>query len=229
MKTPALAIVLLAGLALSAGSNLARAQTVVSNLLNEGTPSTTIISETKWTASSFTTDSSAASFALSSVTLRMRNATVDNTFFAGFRVAIYSNGGDNKPGTLLASFSAGDSGTGEPVTAGDYVYSLAGTTLAANTTYWTVVAVVASQPLGVYNGNLLSNNTVDAGSTWTLGKYSLSDDAGATWGFASNGGMMMSIQASASAIPEPSTYAAMAGLGVLGLAVWRRRGVRKAA
>jgi hypothetical protein len=34
---------------------------------------------------------------------------------------------------------------------------------------------------------------------------------------------MMSIQATASAIPEPSTYAAIAGAAMLGLAVWQRR------
>ncbi len=33
---------------------------------------------------------------------------------------------------------------------------------------------------------------------------------------------------SVSAIPEPSTYAAFAGLGALGLAFWRRRQVRTA-
>ena len=31
---------------------------------------------------------------------------------------------------------------------------------------------------------------------------------------------------SVSAIPEPSTYAAIAGAGVLGLALWRRRQTR---
>jgi hypothetical protein len=35
------------------------------------------------------------------------------------------------------------------------------------------------------------------------------------------------ISVGASAIPEPATYAVIAGLGVLGLAMWRRRAVRR--
>lgn len=193
------------------------------NLLDYPTGNTNIISETKWTGSSFTTDNAAASFTLNSITLRMKDATVDNTFAAGFRVSLYTNGVDNKPGTEIANYSAVDFGTGEPVTAGDYAYAF-GATLAANTTYWTVVSVQASQPLGIYNANLLiSNVETDAGSTWVLNKYTTSNDAGASWGFASTGGLMMSINVTPSAIPEPSTYAALAGLVVLGLAVWRRR------
>ena len=37
------------------------------------------------------------------------------------------------------------------------------------------------------------------------------------------------LTATASAIPEPSTYAALAGLGALGLALWRRRQAKSAA
>jgi hypothetical protein len=43
------------------------------------------------------------------------------------------------------------------------------------------------------------------------------------------GGTMYADNFSVSAIPEPSTYAAFAGLGALGLAVWRRRQAKKAA
>jgi hypothetical protein len=39
-----------------------------------------------------------------------------------------------------------------------------------------------------------------------------------------SGSDLMYSYASVSAVPEPSTYAAIAGCGALGLAVWRRRG-----
>jgi len=38
----------------------------------------------------------------------------------------------------------------------------------------------------------------------------------------------LEVYATAAAIPEPSTYAALAGLGALGLAIWRRRQQRRA-
>jgi hypothetical protein len=54
-------------------------------------------------------------------------------------------------------------------------------------------------------------------------------------GFSNNGagaitaGQMYYDNLSVSAIPEPSTYAALAGLGALGLAIWRRRQSKNAA
>lgn len=209
-------------LALCPGLAFAQAYVAVSNLAVNPPSSTNTISAIQWTGSSFTTDNSAAAFTLNSITLRMMDAQVNNIFFAGFRVSIYTNGGDNRPGTELAGYVAAGEGDGEPVTAGDYIYSFSAN-LAANTTYWTVVSVQAPQPDGIYKANLVFNTNTDAGSTWLLNKYSISSDSGATWGFASNGGLLMSVEATASAIPEPSTYAMLAGLGALGLAMVRRR------
>ncbi|MDI1248357.1 MAG: autotransporter-associated beta strand repeat-containing protein, partial [Lacunisphaera sp.] len=51
------------------------------------------------------------------------------------------------------------------------------------------------------------------------------DLAGGSWNIAQSGNNLNLVYTAASAIPEPSTYAALAGLGALGLALWRRRSV----
>ena len=70
-----------------------------------------------------------------------------------------------------------------------------------------------AEPTGGYSFRILARNSVDApisGDSMFADNFSVV--AGAT---------------AMSAVPEPSTYAAIAGLGALGLAFWHRR--RKAA
>jgi hypothetical protein len=75
-------------------------------------------------------------------------------------------------------------------------------------------------------------STFNPGSQWTAGSAANgfyfevlgnSNLAGAI-----SGGSMYADNFAVSAIPEPSTYAALAGLGALGLAFWRRRQARAA-
>ncbi len=54
----------------------------------------------------------------------------------------------------------------------------------------------------------------NSGGVWSLTK------AGSTWSYDQSTG---ALSVAASAVPEPATYAALAGLGILGFAVYRRR------
>ena len=63
-------------------------------------------------------------------------------------------------------------------------------------------------------GNLFVTNY----GSGTIGKFT-SGGVGSAFASGLNGPTSITI----SAIPEPSTYAALCGLAVLGLAVWRRR------
>ncbi len=74
-------------------------------------------------------------------------------------------------------------------------------------------------------------------SQWNNGNPATSVDNGFNFGVFGNSNMLAGItlgsvyadNMSVSAIPEPSTYAALAGLGALGLAFWRRRSARTVA
>ncbi len=59
---------------------------------------------------------------------------------------------------------------------------------------------------------------------FTLDTSAFTNDlAGGTWNIAQSGNNLNLVYTSASAIPEPSTYAALIGFVALGLAAWRRR------
>lgn len=91
---------------------------------------------------------------------------------------------------------------------------------------------LSSGGLGVasFNGSAWVSDSFVSG-TLSAGQGESLDFLNGTLGitYLGTGGNLMYSFATVSAIPEPSTYAAIAGIGVLGLAVWRRRGVRKAA
>ncbi len=101
---------------------------------------------------------------------------------------------------LLATSSAYSSGS----------YSFgSGVVLAPNTYYW--VYNSTSQQIGNTIGNAYAN-----------GFYYSSSASGTNYTM-NIGGTDATFAVTASAIPEPSTYAALAGLAALGLAAWRRR------
>ncbi len=109
--------------------------------------------------------------------------------------------------TSLAS-GAGLLATSNPYLAGSYSFG-PGVVLNPNTQYW--VYTSTAQQVGI-----------TIGDAYPGGTYYTSSGSGVA--FASGGtGFDATFAVTASAIPEPSTYVALAGLLALGAAAWRRR------
>ena len=109
--------------------------------------------------------------------------------------------------------SAITSGTGLLATSSTYAtgsYSFGGgVVLAPNTYYW--VYTSTSQQVGITISN-----------AYTDGSYYSSSGSGVNYTM-NVGGTDAAFAVTATAIPEPATYAMLAGLAALGLAAWRRR------
>ena len=193
---------------------VARAQTVVLSNLSSTRSSQVSLSATAYQAAPFTTDSS-SSYSLNSVTLGLAAAT--NTS-GNFFVAIYS--GVSQPTTLVTNGQL--SGNSNPASAGNYSFTAGATVaLAPSTTYWVVAGVTSGA--GVYKWQ---TNTTDAYSvsSWLQvpDGFGHSVNAGGTWSTGTTTTPQV-FEISATAIPEPSTYAGLVGLTVLGFAAYRRR------
>ena len=174
-----------------------------------------------YVAESFTTDAFAST--LSSVDLSLLsvfNGTPDVT------LAIYSNNGLDLPGTSLETLSL--SGT---LGAGSNTFTSTGLSLAANTTYWVVLATSSYSvfgPQAVWARTASTNETNTGGSAWSIGDQYYTSDTDLSSLMSGGGAFKMSVSSqTVSAVPEPATYAVLAGLAVLGLAAWRRRGAAR--
>lgn len=125
------------------------------------------------------------------------------------------------PNDELSSFYL--TGTANPSTAGSYTFTAASQVLAANTTYWIVAGV--SSGAGSYRWNAsTAAGFYETAFTTQPDAFAASNDGGTSWSVstgASSNPYLFSV--SAVAVPEPSTYAALAGVAALGLALWRRR------
>ncbi len=168
------------------------------------------VNATQWLGQPFTTGSS--SFTLNSVSMEF----VAGGTSTGFAFRLYT-AGVGQPGTLLETLTP----SANPNTGGTITFTSTNSTqLDANTSYWVVASVTSTQAA---RANMTSSTGETSAYGWTFSdiRYQ-SANSGASWATRTTF-PRLSITATASAIPEPSTYAALAGVAVLGLAVYRRR------
>jgi hypothetical protein len=161
---------------------------------------------------SFTTSGYTTQFRLDEVSLGMSAGTYSN-----FTVTLHANGSNNQPGTVLATLAGPSTYAGTQPT-----FTASEVLLDPSTTYWVTWGFTGT---GDYQMSVAGAPE----GLWVVGdRYVGSSDNGASWFVSSPGNYYaISISGSAvSAIPEPSTYAVLAGLGALGLALWRRRKTR---
>ncbi|MCX6953078.1 MAG: hypothetical protein NTV51_13070 [Verrucomicrobia bacterium] len=193
------------------------AQTVVySNLVTSGNAFQTWTGASKL-AQSFTPT---ASGPISSVTL---NLTMSSTSVPVYAVEVWSDNGapTHLPSTLLATLVSGQpwsalyTGTPAVYNASNTITFSSGSygqnySLSSDTAYWLVVTSSSG-----------SAKAWGISATASAPTASFSSPGG-VWGSTSLGGAL-GAEISVTAIPEPSTYAALAGLSALGLVVYQRR------
>ncbi|MCF7688951.1 MAG: PEP-CTERM sorting domain-containing protein [Cephaloticoccus sp.] len=189
------------------------AQTILVSNLGEASNSGPIssISPSEWFANSFTTGSEQVT--LSSVTLALHSGTTAT----GFSLQLYSDNAGN-PGSSLETLA----GTSSPTGGGNFTYTSSGTSLLNGTTYWLVTSSTV--------GNVRPYGTASHSETgepgWLIGDtFYYTNNSGATWTAGAIGAFFdpLRFSVATAAVPEPSTYAVIAGALVFGCVVLRRR------
>ena len=151
-----------------------------------------------WLASEFTTDASAPSFTLSSVTISIYDVVSPGSSFS---VQVFSSvGAPNTPlGTLSGSV---------PTAAGLYTYTATGITLNSNTSYWLVAELSGSSTI-----RWSSTSDTTTGNWIIAPDVLVSSDSGTIWTAPTTSPGSMQYSVAAEAVPEPSTYAIL-GFGI---------------
>ena len=214
-------LTILTGAALAVGS--ANAAVVFGNLGNNGsgaidTTGGNNLTPTFWRAYAFTPGGT--DLVLNTATLGLSTTASGS---AVIRLDLYSNIAGN-PGNSLFNTSQT---LGASTVAGPVTFTL-NQTLTAGQTYWLVAqrdgGTGANNTLAWRRGNPNTTPTAQNSSGWvSVGAKSSTDD-GATWGSLSTDPVGNAISLTASAIPEPGTWAAMAIFaGGAAYAGWRRR------
>jgi hypothetical protein len=176
----------------------------------------TITSTDNWWASDFSTGAQAST--ITSIRAAMGNF---DSIAHNIDLALYSDAAGTV-GSLVATFSSAAIGA-NTLGSNNLVFSHAGASLSANTTYWVVVkmqeAIVDNSPYWWLN----YSNGVDGGGSFTAVSGTnpqVSLDTGASWIDYGSGNFRMEINGF-TAVPEPSrAVLAFAGLFILG---FRRR------
>jgi hypothetical protein len=154
-----------------------------------------------------------ASDTLGSVTLGLYNLNGGNP--TPTTVSIYSDA-SGVPGTAIqtsAAVNVGDKGL--------YTFSLSGVNLNGGDVYYIVLNNGASWYLAGSGLSFTAATDHNASGYVDVGSYS---NSGPGWTMAGAGTLSLSI----TVVPEPHEYAMMAGAGMVGFAVWRRRAQRAA-
>lgn len=170
-------------------------------------------------AFAFTTGASAGGYDFTAFRMNWLGATGSP---GALTVGLYSSFDPNSVAGgsgLLATLSLT---SGDPLVSGNTVFS--GTaTLQASSTYFVQISS-ASAPMGnYYSYSVVGTGNEDGGGLpgWSIANAAFESNYNNLW-TSNSGPGLIAIDATA-AIPEPSTYAALAGVMALGLAVWRRR------
>lgn len=216
MTSPRLILLACAGGALASPS--LPAAVLVSNLDAPPSPfSAPSVSAGAYYAMSFTTGPGPG-WDLASITLRM---TSQGAAPGDLDVSLNADSGLGRPGNFLRVLDTAVA----PGLPADYDFLPSSPiTLSANTTYWIRASGDGPGGVGGAYGWLQVNDASQGGlAGWSIADHpTASLDQGASW-FTIGVTPPLTLEVNGTAVPEPLEAAGMAGLGLLGFAVWRRR------